>query len=877
MDQTEQREEAIFAAALKLSPDQRPALLDQTCAGNATLRRRVEALLDAFDEAQAGSFLKAPAVQAPAQTMAVSLPATEKTGDKIGRYKLLEQIGEGGCGIVYVAEQEEPVRRRVAVKVIKLGMDTKQVIARFEAERQALAMMDHPNIAKVLDAGATETGRPYFVMELVRGIKITDYCDENRLAPRERLELFSQVCRAVQHAHQKGVIHRDIKPSNILVTVNDGKPVPKVIDFGIAKATQGRLTDQTVYTAFEQFIGTPAYMSPEQAVMTSMDIDTRSDIYSLGVLLYELLTGRTPFDARELMESGLDAMRQTIREREPLRPSTKLNHLTGDELTTTAKRRGSDAPRLINLLRGDLDWIAMKALEKDRTRRYETANGLAMDIERHLRNEPVEARPPSKVYRFQKLVRRNKLAFSAAVALATALMLGAVVSTMQAIRASRAEVAATRSREQAEIMNRFLTEDLLYQATPDVNAIEKNVTMKEVLEKAALKLEHDSQIANEPELEARLRLAVGNTYLKLGILEDADRHIRRAVALRKASPSLGPRHEQTLAAQEKLAWLLVGGLKSPEGEQISRETWQARSEVLGPTNPDTLDSMDTYGTSLAVQKKYAEAEKIYRECLALRGRVLGTNTPDFLVTLGNLAVMLGERGDLVEAEPMMRDVIDRRTQAGLGNTTDTFANINNLGAILLASDRLDDAERVLAPAWQRAAAIFGSNNPVSTLHLQRNLARVLAAQRRFNEAEELATNVLAVHYHIESSHEGTARALLIVGRVKVEKGKFEEARPLLEKALNVLREHCPSRRELIAQAANWLGAIQVANRAYPEAESLLLRDAEQFLAPPTLQMSSDERRAGIRHIVQLYQNWPKPDKAADWQRKLDQIPVPSGK
>src|SRR5258706_6328924 len=315
-----------------------------------------------------------------------------------------------------MAEQQEPVRRRVALKVIKLGMDTKQVIARFEAERQALAMMDHPNIAKVLDGGATDTGRPFFVMELVRGIKITDYCDQNNLPTNERLELFIQVCLAIQHAHQKGIIHRDIKPSNILVTHHDDVVVPKVIDFGIAKATVGQLTDKTVFTAFAQFVGTPAYMSPEQAQMSGLDIDTRADIYSLGVLLYELLTGNTPFDAKELLAAGMDEMRRKIREDEPAKPSTSLSTMTAIDLTTVARHRHVEPPRLIHLIRGDLDWLVMKCLEKDRTRRYETANALAMDLQRHLKDEPVVACPPSNLYRFQKLVRRNKTAFPPASA-----------------------------------------------------------------------------------------------------------------------------------------------------------------------------------------------------------------------------------------------------------------------------------------------------------------------------------------------------------------------------------------------------------------------------------------------------------------------------
>jgi len=435
--------EAIYHAALeKKAGRERAAYLDSACGDNAALRDHVEALLKANQDA--GNFLDTP----PADLGAAldDTPLAEGPGTIIGRYKLLERIGEGGMAVVYMAEQQEPIRRKVALKIIKLGMDTKSVIARFEAERQALAMMDHPNIAKVLDAGATETGRPYFVMELVKGVSITDYCDANSLSTKERLELFIQVCNAVQHAHQKGIIHRDIKPSNVMVTLHDGKPVPKVIDFGIAKAINQKLTEKTLFTRYAHIIGTPAYMSPEQAELSDLDIDTRTDIYSLGVLLYELLTGTPPFGEEELRKAGYLEMQRVIREQEPAKPSTKLSTL-GKTLTDVAERHNSTPDLLRKAVRGDLDWIVMKSLEKDRARRYETANSLMQDLERHLNNEPVLARPPGTAYRFQKLVRRNKTIFVAVVAVAAALVIGLMVSVVSLVREQRARRIAVTAQE----------------------------------------------------------------------------------------------------------------------------------------------------------------------------------------------------------------------------------------------------------------------------------------------------------------------------------------------------------------------------------------------------------------------------------------------
>jgi len=439
----------LFDLVLDVPSAQRASVLDRECAGDDGLKQRILAMTEAAEDDRFLADATAGAMHGSSSAAAtVAAPPREQVGEQIGRYKLLEQIGEGGFGVVWAAEQREPVKRRVALKIIKLGMDTKQVIARFEAERQALAMMDHPNIAKVLDAGSTETGRPYFVMELVKGVPILDYCDTEKLDTRARLDLFTKVCHAIQHAHQKGIIHRDIKPSNVLITLHDGVPVPKVIDFGIAKATNQELTSKTIYTEHRQMVGTPAYMSPEQAEMSGLDIDTRSDVYSLGVLLYEILTGTTPFNHEDLVGAGFEGMMRMIREVEPHKPSTRLSSL-GDTATQAAQQRRSDVQKLGLLLRGDLDWIVMKCLEKDRTRRYETASGLATDIARHLADEPVLAGPPGARYKLAKFVKRNRGQVIAGGVVAAALVLGIIGTSIGMAWAlnerSRANDEATRA------------------------------------------------------------------------------------------------------------------------------------------------------------------------------------------------------------------------------------------------------------------------------------------------------------------------------------------------------------------------------------------------------------------------------------------------
>ncbi len=446
--------EWIFGAALPLSPGERTAFLEKACRGDAAMLAEVRALLTASESA--GEFMHE--VNFPGRPQ----PHAEAPGERIGRYKLLQEIGEGGFGTVWMAEQLEPVSRRVALKIIKLGMDTREVIARFESERQALAMMEHPNIARVFDAGATPIGRPYFVMELVRGIPITEYCDEAGLGTRERLALFGDVCAAINHAHQKGVIHRDIKPSNVMITLHGEQPVVKVIDFGIAKATEGKLTERTLFTRFEQFIGTPVYMSPEQASWSGLDIDTRSDIYSLGILLYELLTGKPPFDAQTMAAAGPEEVRRMIREVEPARPSTRLRTTTEEERIRLARGRQIAPSKVSHLVEPDLDWIVMKAIDKDRARRYATANEFAQDIRRFLLDEPVHARPPTAAYQLRKFARRHKAAFRVAAGIAAILVVATLVSTGEAFRALEQKRQAEKQRARADRETERAQQDLYY-------------------------------------------------------------------------------------------------------------------------------------------------------------------------------------------------------------------------------------------------------------------------------------------------------------------------------------------------------------------------------------------------------------------------------
>src|SRR6266568_1234891 len=756
---------AVFTQALGIPPEERDRYLDRACKGDIELRRRVEALLLAYE--QSGDFLGRPAAGRPARA-AQAFPAGEKPGDRIGHYKLLQQIGEGGCGVVYMAEQEAPVRRRVALKIIRPGMDTKSVIARFEAERQALALMNHPNIAKVFDAGATESGRPYFVMELVRGVKITEYCDQHSLTTEDRLKLFVQVCQAVQHAHQRGIIHRDIKPSNILVTQSlEGVAMPMVIDFGVAKATTDqRLTDKTVFTAFEMLIGTPAYMSPEQAELSSVDVDTRTDIYSLGVLLYELLTGSTPFETDELLKVGLDEIRRVIREEEPLRPSTRLSKMLGPNLTTIAQHRRSEPPKLIRAISGDLDWIVMKAVEKNRTRRYETANDLALDVNRFLENEPVSARPPSRLYKFQKIVRRNRLLFIGIGVIATLLVVSLIV-----VSASLAQ--ERQSRREARQVKQFL-EEMLQGVGPNVAVGGDTAILRDILDQTASRV--GKELTNQPAVEAEMRSVIGALYYETRQFRQAEEMQRASLAIRRKR--FGSESPQAAASLNELGLTLLTSGKLSEAEQANREALDIRLRRLGNENADVATSQNNLAHVCTQMGRLTEAEALAREALATRQRLFGNPSVEVADSLGNLVIILGDKRQWAEAEAMAREVLEMRI-------------------------------KLLGPEHTRVASALN------------DVARAAAANGKQKEAEDLEREALAMRQKLLSQeHPDVANSLYLVGDRMRKRGNLKEAYPVLSAALSMQRKVLGEDHPATLYTLKSLGLMYEGEKEWSQAETV---------------------------------------------------------
>ena len=818
-DSNRQQVRRLFMEVVELPEAQRSTALDRMCGSDAALRSEVEALLRA--DRAAGAFLSNPTAAEAQRAPAVAQAGAEPE-QMIGRYKLLQPIGEGGMGSVWMAEQREPVKRRVALKIIKLGMDTKQVIARFEAERQALALMDHLNIAKVLDAGSTESGRPYFVMEYIKGVPIIEYCDRERLATKARLELFTSVCNAIQHAHQKGIIHRDIKPSNVLVTLHDGVPVPKVIDFGIAKATNSELTSKTLFTEHRQMVGTPAYMSPEQAEMSGLDIDTRSDVYSLGVLLYELLTGTTPFDIKVLLESGFAEMMRAIREDEPHKPSTRISNL-GETAARTAQQRHVDVKKLGASLRGDLDWIVMKCLEKDRTRRYETATGLAADIKRHLNDEPVTASPPSAAYKLHKFVKRHRGQVIAGGIVAAVLVLGVVGTTTGMIRAiaatkradaearkaklaAESEVAAklaaqeneqlaiaeakraeaakaeeSKARKRAETISDFVVTAL--QAGDAQNAGGgQDVTILAAMDSAIADIE-SGRFGDDPETEAELKNTIAAILRNNGRLSESLSLAQEALATYQR---LHPGDDPDVAASlNEVAHVCSRLGRAEEAESLMLQSLEMYQRLYQGDNAHVAALMNNLAELRESLGRVAEAEPLIVQSLEMNQRLYEGDHRDVAKGLDNLAKLRDSQGRYGEAEALYVQALGMRERLYGGDHPDLAVGLNNLAVVTANLGRAQEAETLFAQALEMRRRLFAGDNPVVAEALN-NLAAVRMHLGRVAEAEPLIAEALAMNQRLfPGDHPGVAHSLFTLSSVQLKLGHASEAEALSIQALEM--------------------------------------------------------------------------------------------
>lgn len=792
---------SIFDEARLRMGIERADYLKDACGDDDALRDEIDGLLEAYDEAD--DFLSDGTDDAAedAANHDSGTPADEPTR-KIGRYRLLDRLGEGGFGTVYRAEQTEPVRRQVALKLIRSGVDSQRIVARFEAERQALAMMEHPNIARVIDGGTTETNAPFFVMELIIGSPITGFCDRMRLSLAKRLGLFLDVCGAVQHAHQRGIIHRDLKPSNVLVAVGDGLATPKVIDFGVAKAVQAPISDSTLTTQ-QQIIGTPAYMSPEQAAGAPEGVDTRTDVYSLGVLLYELLTGVTPFESGTLMNAGVGEMIRIIQQVEPARPSTRISRLRDDasrgadippqtalrgdgssilSADAIADVRSTDTATLRRRLSGDLDWIVMKCLEKDADRRYPTAAALADDLRRHLQDEPVTARPPSRAYRLRKFARRHRGVVIASALFVLALVAGSVISTIAFVRADRARVRAEDAERSAKSVTGYLRE-MLGAVSPE--ELGRDATLRDMLDKQDAELSR--KFADQPLIEATLRLTIGNTYSALGLFEEGEPYLRRAVELRKAN--LGPEHEDAMEAVQRLAANLRARSLYDEAEPLLREAVAVQERSVGADAIKTLTSTYELATLLRVMKKYEEAESVARDLLERCRSELGPSNRLTLEARQNLAALCAatDRGD--EARVLMEETIQLQTEALGADHPDTLLSRFDLAIRRCGDGRHEEAAAMYPELITAHERTLGDQHRM-TLAVLSYYARELGHVGRLQEADELVTETLAAQRTmLGDQHRDVLESMEHAAVIKEALGQRDAALAIRETLLGLYEKH----------------------------------------------------------------------------------------